>query len=210
MFETLTNAQIADTLAIGIIGSVIATLLIMSAAIIFKPFNNIIKQAREWWVLKRQNSPLNIEVTLSGSINPINSNDFDKSIKTALSKIDNTRYMRSEGGFRLYSNEYVYLCQLIQALQLFGYSLEEIKKISDYFRDFLSIQKNLKKYKKTEIDGKLESMLQEIKVLFEKMKLFKAGIQRWEDLLKKKRKEILNLRNQNQKRSEVKKGKKSE
>ncbi|MBN2029697.1 MerR family transcriptional regulator [bacterium] len=118
--------------------------------------------------------------------------------------------MRSEGGFRLYSEAYVYLCQLIKDLQLFGYSLEEIKIISSYFRDFLNIQKNIHVYKKTEIDMKLESMLQEIQVLFDKMKLFKEGIQRWEDLLKKKKKEILNLKNQNQKRSDIKKGRKRE
>ncbi len=118
--------------------------------------------------------------------------------------------MRSEGGFRLYSETYVYLCQLIKDLQLFGYSLEEIKIISDYFRDFLNIQKNIKTYKKTEIDTKLDTMLQEVQSLFEKMKLFKEGIQRWEDLLKKKRKEILNLKSQNQKRSNIKKGKKRE
>ncbi len=109
--------------------------------------------------------------------------------------------MRSEGGFRLYSEPYVYLCKLITDLQLFGYTLEEIKVISDYFRDFLTIQKNLKTYKKAEVDSKLESMLQEIQVLFDKMKQFKEGIQRWEDLLKKKKKEILNIKNKNEKRS---------
>jgi hypothetical protein len=40
-------------------------------------------------------------------------------------------------------------------------------------------------------------MLAEIKDLFGKMVLFKAGIQRWEDLLKKKRKEILSLKDKN-------------
>ena len=35
--------------------------------------------------------------------------------------------MRTEGGFRLYSDSYVFLCQLIRDLQLFGYTLEEIK-----------------------------------------------------------------------------------
>jgi len=108
--------------------------------------------------------------------------------------------MRSEGGFRLYSEPYVYLCKLITDLQLFGYTLEEIKIVSNYFRDFLTIQNNLKAYKKTEVNSKLESMLQEIQLLFDKMKLFKEGIQRWEDLLKKKKKEILNLKSKNEKR----------
>ncbi|NBF41638.1 MAG: MerR family transcriptional regulator [Spirochaetes bacterium] len=38
---------------------------------------------------------------------------------------------RSEGGFRLYQEHYVYLCHLIQDLQLFGYSLDQIKQISE-------------------------------------------------------------------------------
>ncbi len=42
--------------------------------------------------------------------------------------------MRTEGGFRLYSESYVFLCQLIRDLQLFGYTLEEIKAVSDDVR----------------------------------------------------------------------------
>lgn len=104
--------------------------------------------------------------------------------------------MRSEGGFRLYSEIYIYLCKLIKDLQLFGYSLEEIKKISDLFRDFLTIEDNPVFFKKDETAAKLNLMLSEIQILFDKMALFKEGIQRWEDLLKKKKKEILSLRNQ--------------
>jgi len=115
---------------------------------------------------------------------------------------------RSEGGFRLYSEAYVYLCKLIKDLQLFGYTLEKIKSISDYFRDFLNFQKDFKLYSKAKVDRKLDSMLEEVQILFEKMNLLKEGIQRWEDLLKKKKKEILNLKNQNQKRSEKQKGSK--
>jgi len=110
--------------------------------------------------------------------------------------------MRSEGGFRLYSQVYVYLCKLIKDLQLFGYSLEEIKVISGYFRDFLDIQGNLGSLPKAEVSKKLEAMLSEIQVLFEKMNLLKEGIERWEDLLKKKKKEILSLKTKNQKRSD--------
>jgi len=35
--------------------------------------------------------------------------------------------MRSEGGFRLYSQVFVYLCDLIKDLQLFGYKTGEKK-----------------------------------------------------------------------------------
>jgi len=43
------------------------------------------------------------------------------------------------GGFRLYPQVAITLCHLIKDLQVFGYSLEEIKNLSDYFRDFLAV-----------------------------------------------------------------------
>lgn len=108
--------------------------------------------------------------------------------------------MRTEGGFRLYSKVYVYLCELIRDLQLFGYTLEEIKKISDDFRDFLALKDKLEARSKDEVERKLDGMLVEIKNLHDKINLFKEGIERWEDLLKKKKKEVLNLKHKNQKR----------
>ncbi len=110
--------------------------------------------------------------------------------------------MRSEGGFRLYSGVYVYLCELIRDLQLFGYTLEEIKVLSDYFRDFLTFQNDLEKFPRNDVSQKLEVMLKEIEILFDKMDLLEKGIGRWEDLLKKKKKEILSLKNRNQKRKD--------
>jgi DNA-binding transcriptional MerR regulator len=119
--------------------------------------------------------------------------------------------MRSEGGFRLYSGAYVYLCELVRDLQLFGYSLEEIKEASDYFRYFLALQENPDAFPKAEVASKLDAMLTEIKVLFDKMGLLQKGIKRWEDLVKKKKKEILELKNRNQKRDGKKsKGEKDE
>jgi DNA-binding transcriptional MerR regulator len=115
--------------------------------------------------------------------------------------------MRSEGGFRMYSEIYAYLCRLIIDLQLFGYTLEEIKTISDYFRDFLSISKDFDNQPKSELDSKLDAMLREIEAFSHKMKQFKQGISRWEGLLKKKKKEIIGLKNRNQKRVEESKGK---
>ena len=118
--------------------------------------------------------------------------------------------MRSEGGFRLYADAYVYLCELIKDLQLFGYSLEEIKEISDYFRAFLSIKDDLEVYSKEDTETKLEEMLERIQSFDEKAGQLKQGIERWEDLLKKKKKEILSLRTRNRKRgtTSVKRGEK--
>jgi DNA-binding transcriptional MerR regulator len=110
--------------------------------------------------------------------------------------------MRSKGGFRLYSEIYIYLCNLIKDLQLFGYTLEEIKEISDLFRYFLAIKNNLEAYSKEENAQTLNKMLEHIQALFEKMKLMKEGMDRWEDLLKSKKKEVMGFKNRNQRRSE--------
>ncbi|MCP5104959.1 MAG: MerR family transcriptional regulator [bacterium] len=108
--------------------------------------------------------------------------------------------MRSEGGFRIYSEVYVYLCNLVKDLQLFGYTLKQIKHISEIFRTFLAIDENIETYSKKETAGQLDGMLHEIGVLKEKVGLLKAGIQRWEDLVSKKTREINNLKKKNQKR----------
>jgi DNA-binding transcriptional MerR regulator len=108
--------------------------------------------------------------------------------------------MRTEGGFRLYSESYVFLCQLIRDLQLFGYTLEEIKTVSDEVRDFLAIQADLEVFPKSVVDSKLAAMLGKIQDLYDRMKLLKEGIARWEDLLKKNKKDIRGLRNKNRKR----------
>jgi DNA-binding transcriptional MerR regulator len=110
--------------------------------------------------------------------------------------------MRTEGGFRLYSEGYVFLCKLIRDLQLFGYTLEEIKVISDHFRDFLAIEGDPEALPKAVVEAKLDTMLKEIQALFDKMKLLGEGIDRWQDLLKKKRKDILSLRAKNAKRAD--------
>ncbi len=112
--------------------------------------------------------------------------------------------MRSEGGFRLYSEIYTYLCKLIRDLQLFGYSLEEIKETSDLFRDFLVMEKNLERYPIEENEKKFDVMLKKIEKFYEKIDLFKNGIERWDELLTKKRKEILSLKQQNKKRKKSK------
>lgn len=108
--------------------------------------------------------------------------------------------MRSEGGFRLYSETYIFLCQLIRDLQLFGYSLEEIKTVSDQFRDFLAIDSDISTYPADETVRKLEEMTKKINHLQDRMDLLKVGIERWENLLKKKKKEISGLKSLNLKR----------
>ncbi|MDZ7378625.1 MAG: MerR family transcriptional regulator [candidate division KSB1 bacterium] len=100
---------------------------------------------------------------------------------------------RSTGGFRLYSRVYVYLCNLIKDLQNFGYSLEEIKEISDLFRDFLAISEGAATYTREETRQRLELMQQRMASLQERISALKQGIKRWEDLLRKKGKEVSQL-----------------
>lgn len=108
---------------------------------------------------------------------------------------------RSEGGFRLYREHYVYLCNLIQDLQLFGYSLDQIKQVSDYFRDFVVMRDELAHYSVEEADVRLRGMLTEIDGLFERTAKLRSGIERWEKLLNKHRKLIADLKRANDKRS---------
>lgn len=111
--------------------------------------------------------------------------------------------LRSEGGFRLYSEIYVYMCKLIKDLQLFNYSLEEIKTISGNFREFLKIQNDINYYSKKETEDRLEVMDVAIIQLFSKMNMLKEGIARWESLLKTKQKEIRSVKSKNSKKRNV-------
>ncbi len=108
--------------------------------------------------------------------------------------------LRSEGGFRLYDETYVFLCQLIRDLQLFGYSLEEIKSVSDSVRDFFSLEKDLASFPREEAGRKLDDLLAAVESLDNKMGPLREGIDRWEGLLKKKKKEIVGLKAKNAKR----------
>ncbi|MFH0736566.1 MAG: MerR family transcriptional regulator [bacterium] len=108
--------------------------------------------------------------------------------------------MRSEGGFRLYAENYVFFCSLILDLQNFNYTLDEIKVISDYFRNFLNFQYHPELFTKEKIAVESEQMDMEIVRLFEKMGKLKEGIERWEKLLKNKKKEIEIIKSKNEKR----------
>jgi len=109
--------------------------------------------------------------------------------------------MRTEGGFRLYSESYVFLCQLIRDLQLFGYSLEEVKAVSDEFRTLLGIEADLEATPPSEVEKRLAAMLEAIKALSVRMKLIEEGVERWRDQLKKKKKDIHALQSRNAKRA---------
>lgn len=108
--------------------------------------------------------------------------------------------MHSEGGFRLYQKNYIFLGKLIRDLQLFGYTLDEIKTIADYFRAFIEIQNNMDSMPFNSVAEKISGMEKEIPLLFNRISQLKEGISRWEDLLKKKKREISALKSKNEKR----------
>jgi DNA-binding transcriptional MerR regulator len=111
--------------------------------------------------------------------------------------------MRTEGGFRLYPESYVFICQLIRDLQLFGYTLEEVKAVSDDVRSLMAIQDDPGAFPKAEVDARLEVLLKAIQALFDRLALLEEGIERWEDILKKKKKDIHALRDKNRKREKA-------
>lgn len=108
--------------------------------------------------------------------------------------------MRSRGGFRLYQNHYVFLCLLIQDLQHFGYSLDEIKTVSLYFRRYLYLKEHLQETEQEVSAGELAGMQSEIEKLELTMTNLKKGISRWEDLLKKHKRGVNALAQRNSKR----------
>ncbi|MBM4175563.1 MAG: MerR family transcriptional regulator [Ignavibacteria bacterium] len=100
---------------------------------------------------------------------------------------------RSEGGVRLYQEIYVFFGELILDLQMFGYSLDEIKEVSDMFRDFVALSSKENIYPLSESVDKLKKMQEKITNLYSKIKKLTEGIERWDELLKKKKKEINQL-----------------
>ena len=108
--------------------------------------------------------------------------------------------LRSKGGFRLYKNYYIFFCSLIKDLQLFNYSLDKIKTISDYFRYFVKIRENLSSMNPDDVEENLVKMEKEIETLYEKMDQLKSGIKRWDNLLKKQKKQITIIKEKNKKR----------
>jgi len=114
--------------------------------------------------------------------------------------------MRSEAGFRLYSDVYVEVCKRVRDLQLLGFTLEEIKDISDDFRKFLDLHDHFRHMKTEDASRMLEPLSEKLNTLFEKMQMLRQGIQRWEGLLRKTKKEITNMKQQIKKRFEKKEG----
>ncbi|MFH1437670.1 MAG: MerR family transcriptional regulator [Pseudomonadota bacterium] len=102
----------------------------------------------------------------------------------------------SPGGFRLYEERFVQVCMLLQDLQNFGYTLDEIKVIADLFRDFLAVKDNLGVFPADRVQEKLVLMTEQIGLVNDKMKVVETGIKRWRKILKQHQKQIAALSGQ--------------
>lgn len=104
----------------------------------------------------------------------------------------------SEGGFRLYTDEYVLFCHLIRDLQLFGYSLKEIKDTADLFRAYYALAteaaRSLERIGTQATMASLDTMLTHIDALRQRMAVLREGIQHWEGFTAKYGKRITKLR----------------
>lgn len=98
---------------------------------------------------------------------------------------------RSTGGFRLYSEQTVAIIQLVRDLQLFGYTLEEIKEGADLLRDFFAFSEGVPLEGNSE---RVAAMYEKISLLEGRIAILKQGIKRWEDLFRKRKKELHRMR----------------
>ncbi|RJO66649.1 MAG: MerR family transcriptional regulator [Myxococcales bacterium] len=101
---------------------------------------------------------------------------------------------RSEGGFRLYDESYVPICNLIQDLQIFGYNLEEIKAIADLFRIYNDLSASRFEGGDDRVLDLLDAMRNQIEQVSQRIDSLSKGIDRWRKLLKEKRSEISSMR----------------
>ncbi|MFW5740893.1 MAG: MerR family transcriptional regulator [Myxococcota bacterium] len=102
----------------------------------------------------------------------------------------------TEGGFRLYPNTYILFCQLIRDLQLFGYSLKEIKEVADLFRTFDALSRNPDNVPPSQAVASFSDMLARIEELRGRMRTLRDGIQRWEGFTDRYAKQISKLKRQ--------------
>jgi DNA-binding transcriptional MerR regulator len=102
----------------------------------------------------------------------------------------------TDGGFRLYSENYILFCQLIRDLQLFGFALKEIKEVADLFRAFDAASRNPDDITPQQAATSFSEMLVRIEELRERMRVLREGIRRWEGFTDKYAKQITKLKRQ--------------
>lgn len=100
----------------------------------------------------------------------------------------------SEGGFRLFSEDYVLFCQLIRDLQLFNYSLKEIKEAADLFRAYSAYASGAQDATSPEAILSFSSMLSHIDELRDRMAQLQTGVKRWQGFTDKYARQISKLK----------------
>jgi len=101
---------------------------------------------------------------------------------------------RSEGGFRLYRESFVEICQRIRELQLFGYSVEELKNMNLLLLPGERLQEEAFSFPEEKKEKILEEFTSQQKTLIEKISELKKAIKRWEGITKNQAKLINRLK----------------
>lgn len=99
----------------------------------------------------------------------------------------------SPGGFRLYRERYVQICVLMQDLQNFGFTLEEIKGVADLVRGYVKARDDFAAVPAAETVERVKAIREQIKELNQRMRKMESGIERWRRVLKRHHKEMGNL-----------------
>lgn len=101
---------------------------------------------------------------------------------------------RSAGGFRLYRESFVEICQRIRELQLFGYTVEELKNMSLLLLPEERLQEEMDSYKKEEKKLILDKFSEQQRALSEKVEELKKALTRWEKIIKSQIRDIASFK----------------
>lgn len=87
---------------------------------------------------------------------------------------------RSAGGFRLYRESFVEICHRIKELQLFGYTVEELKNMNLLLLPDERLKEDITIYSEEELNKVLDEFSIQQKTLTEKIRELQKAIKRWE------------------------------
>lgn len=91
---------------------------------------------------------------------------------------------RSSGGFRLYRESFIEICLRIKELQLFGYTVEEIKNMSLSLLPDERLEEELSNYDEEKIKDAIIKFQTQVNMLTEKITDIKKALRRWEKIIK--------------------------
>ncbi|OQA13123.1 MAG: HTH-type transcriptional regulator ZntR [bacterium ADurb.Bin363] len=103
---------------------------------------------------------------------------------------------RSEGGFRLYRESFIEICYRIKELQLFGYTVEELKDMNLLLLPDNRLQEEILTYTEEEIEKSLKEFSTQQRNLLERINELKKAVKRWEGITKVQAKFIHRFKSQ--------------